>query len=240
MADAREIEKFHADLIDPKTSRLQSRDLYAKLSWITTDPRDRSLRIRFSFGSERLRDWQRDPRRAAAADHLAEVLFPECAALARNELVLRILEELTGGPVRMSERILYSNAPGGGAVFHHDAEVQQLGVAYAQLAGRTAWLALRKRDLAALAAKRLGRSPLRVLRELDHARGSLVRLLTRSPALVGDCVEAGHFYQLHPGDVLLLPSHGPDDVAWHSVFATGPSPSLAISFAVFAARRARA
>lgn len=234
LADPREIEKVHGDLRDVKTGRILARDLYAKLSWIARDTLDDSLRVRFSFGSERLRDWQRDDRRSRAADAFAEALFPECAALARNDLVLRLVKAWTGGPVRVSERILYANAPGGGAVFHHDAEARQLGVAYAQLAGETGWLALRKRDLAEAAARRLRRSASAVLTALDGPRDAkLDALLTRSAPFVADLVRAGHFYRVRRGDVLLLPSHGPDDVAWHSVFALGVKPSFALSFGIF-------
>src|SRR4030095_4989834 len=102
--------------------------LWAKLSWVATDRRDRSLRIRFSFGSERGRDALRDPRRAEWAARLAARVFPVCGAIARHAAITRRLERLTGRRIRYSERILYANAPGGGAVFHHDAEPRQLEV----------------------------------------------------------------------------------------------------------------
>ena len=61
LGDEREIAKVHVD-------RGPHRDLWAKLSRISRDPRDASLRIRFSFGSERLGDWSEDEARACAAD----------------------------------------------------------------------------------------------------------------------------------------------------------------------------
>jgi hypothetical protein len=234
--DPREIEKFHADAND----RLGARDLHAKLSWVALDPRDRSLRIRFSFGSEWLRDWQRSPRRAVASDAFAEATFPECGAITKNPPLVRLVRRLVGGPVRFSERILYSNAPGGGAVFHHDGEPRQLGVAYAQLSGETGWLALRKRDLALLLGKRLRRAPASLLRALDgHGDAALERELGRSKGLVRELVAQSHFYHVRAGDVILLPSHGPDDVAWHSVFALGRAPSLALSFGMFPLGKSR-
>jgi hypothetical protein len=237
--DAREIEKFHVDAKDPAGGRFAARDLYAKLSWVSADARDRSLRIRFSFGSERLRDWRRSAARARWADAFAEATFPECAAITNNRALVRLVERLVGRPVRFSERILYANAPGGGAAFHHDAEPGQLGVVYAQLAGETGWIALRKRELAIFLAKRLRRAPARVLRQLDgHGDAALERELQSSMGLVRDLVAESHFYRLRAGDAILLPSHGPDDVAWHSVFALGRAPSLALSFGVFP-RRAR-
>jgi hypothetical protein len=245
LGDDREIEKVHADVL--RRGRPAARDVWAKLSWISADPRDDSLRIRFSFGSERLDDWSTDPRRARAADELAQAAFPECALLAAGSGPRRRLEAWTGGPVRLSERIVFSNAPGGGAVFHDDAEEGQLGVAYAQLAGRTAWLAVAKRELAREIARLAARGTLRseagtearALRAMDAPSPALRRLLDRSARLTRRLVEAGHLYVLAPGDALLLPSHGPDDAAWHSVFAPGRAPSLAHSFGVFAERRRR-
>jgi hypothetical protein len=49
-------------------------------------------------------------------------------------------------------------------------------------------------------------------------------------------VERGALSILAAGDILLLPSPGPDDAAWHSVFALGSRPSLAHSYGIFAAR----
>lgn len=237
LGDPREIEKVHV-----VERRSGAADLYAKLSWISPHERDHSLRVRFSFGSERLQEWHTDPERAEAADRLAEAVFPECALLARHRALQRFLDRQTGSPVRVSERIVFSNAPGGGAVFHHDAEVRQLGVVYGQLAGQTAWLALPKRRLAgdvrALAPSTLARS-LRTdedaLRALDAGDDpALERLLNRTPALVSRLAGRGDLFVLDPGDALVLPSHGPDDAAWHSVFALGTTPSLAHSFGIFA------
>jgi hypothetical protein len=241
--DAREIEKVFADA--HRGGRAVARDLYAKLSWIAHDPRDRSLRIRFSFGAEALRDWQQETRRAPWADRLAEALFPECAAIARNAALVRRIERLAGRRVRFSERIVYSNAPGGGAAFHHDDEPCQLGVVYGQLAGETAWLALAKRDLARHVARaargrlrqRAG-TPRRALRALDDRdHPALARLLDATPSFTRELAAAGALFRLRAGDAILLPAHGPDDVCWHAVFALGARPSLAHSYGIFGARR---
>jgi hypothetical protein len=235
LADDREIGKVHADL--RRRGRPPLTDLWAKVSRVSRDPRDDSMRIRFSFGAERLDDWRSDPERALAADELAEAVFPECRLLTAHRPVASLLRSWTGAPARFSERIVFSNAPGGGAVFHHDAEDGQLGVAYAQLAGRTAWLALSKRALAEEIAARAGRiRASAVLRRLESHDPATDRLLNRTPALTRRLVERGSLYVLRAGDVLLLPSHGPDEAAWHSVFALGRRPSLAHSHGLFRAR----
>jgi hypothetical protein len=243
LGDEREIEKVFADAV--RGHRAVARDLYAKLSWIAHDRRDASMRIRFSFGSEALLDWQSETRRAPWADAFAAALFPECAAIERNAPLVALIERLVGCRVRLSERIVYSNAPGGGATFHHDDEPRQLGVVYGQLAGETAWLALSKRELAehvtAIASSRpLLRklsTPARVLRALDREHDpALGRLLNATPAFTRRLAQSGALIHLRPGDALLLPAHGPDDVCWHSVFALGTRASLAHSYGIFARR----
>jgi hypothetical protein len=191
-----------------------------------------------------MRDWLRGGREAEWADRFAESVFPECAALSRNRSVLRLIESLVGRPVRLSERIVYSNSPGGGSAFHHDAEPGQLGVAFAQLSGETAWLAVRKRELARLLRSPLAppslrrraatsRSALRLLDAEDDAPAALGRWLDASPKLTAALAERGALHLVLPGDVLLLPSHGPDDVAWHSVFGLGDQAGLGLSFGIF-------
>ena len=243
MFDTREIEKVYVD--EWKAGRRTARDLYAKLSWIATDERDVSLRIRFSFGSELLGDWHRDPRRAAAADRFAEAVFPECRVLTANPSLKRTLKKAFGCELRFSERIVYANAPGGGAVFHHDAEPTQLGVLYGQLAGETAWLALPKRELAELlvvhgARGKLGgrlKTVARAMKALnDPDDDALGRLLNETPAFTRMLVDRNALVVLRPGDAFVLPSHDVEHCCWHAVFAPGRKPSLAHSYGVFAAR----
>ena len=248
--DAREIEKVYVDGM--RGARFAARGLYAKLSWLAHDERDRSLRIRFSFGSENLLDWRKETRRAPWADRYAEALFPECAALAENAHLRAAIERLLGRRARLSERIVYSNAPRGGAVFHHDCEPHQHGVVFGQLAGETAWLALPKRELARILFEHLGRAarspalrrlagtPRRALEALDREGDERVgRILNETPAFTARLVAHGALFHLLPGDALLLPNHAWDDTCWHSVFALGNRPSLAHSYGIFAARRAR-
>ena len=244
LGDPCEIQKVFADAL--RGGRRAARDLWAKLSWVSQDERDDSLRIRFSFGSERLQDWMEDPRRSVWADRYAEAVFPECAAVVANEPLVRLIESLTGRRARFSERIVFSNSPGGGAIFHHDAEPHQLGVLYGQLAGETAWIGLPKRELAAelaaaargAAQKRAAGTPAQALAALNQEDApQLARLLNETPRFTRRLVERGHLIRLRAGDALLLPSHGEDDVCWHSVFALGERPSLAHSYGIFAVRR---
>lgn len=232
VSDEREIEKVHVDRV--RRGRTVAGDLYAKLSWVAADERDHSLRVRFSFGSERLDDWQGSQPLAVAADDLANAVFPECVLIARNPLLSGRLRRWVGGRYRLSERIVYANAPGGGATFHHDAEVGQRGVVYAQLAGRTAWLALPKLKLASImvdVSPRLDSMQAALAALADRHRWS--HLLDADPGLTRALVEAGHVYVMAAGDVLVLPSHSPREAAWHSVFALGERPSLAHSYGLF-------
>ncbi len=244
LGDAREIEKVFAHR--RRGARRIALDLYAKLSWISVDERDESLRIRFSFGAEALMEWIEDASRSVHADEFARAVFPECELIDGNRALLRLLERLNGRRVRLSERIVYNNAPGGGAIFHHDAEPWQLGVVYGQFVGETAWFALPKRELAEFvpqfargsrARKSFGTRK-RALRALDQEDAAdLARVLNETPALARALVERGAYFRLRPGDAILMPSHGIDDVCWHSVFALGRTPSLSHSYGIFSARR---
>ncbi len=244
LGDTREIEKLFVDALS-SAGRAVARDLYAKLSWIAYDERDASLRIRFSFGAEALLDWQKETRRARWSDAFARALFPECRVIDENRDLLDTLERLLGRRIRLSERIIYSNAPGGGATFHHDDEPRQLGVAYTQLEGATAWFALPKRRLAehvaagarTAALRRRAGTARKALRALDETSDPLLgKLLNSTPAFSRRLAQAGELYVLRAGDSILLPSHGPDDVCWHAVFALGRRPSLAHSYGVFPLR----
>jgi hypothetical protein len=251
VADAREIEKVYVDGM--RGRRFAARALYAKLSWIAHDERDRSLRIRFSFGSESLLDWRKETRRAPWAARYAEALFPECAVLtgsrALSTVLRTVLRPQLGRAPRFLERIVYSNAPGGGALFHHDCEPRQRGVVFGQLAGETAWLALPKRELALRMAehaasarspvlRRLAGTPRAALRALEREEPApLRRLLDATPSFTRRLAGHGALFHLRAGDALLLPNHGWDDTCWHSVFALGRRASLAHSYGIFAAGR---
>ncbi|MEZ5962620.1 MAG: hypothetical protein R3F56_02125 [Planctomycetota bacterium] len=241
--DAREIEKVYVSgLVDGRCAR-GGRDVWAKLQWIARDEADLSLRVRFSCGTEHLHDWPHHVEGQKWANRLAEVLFPEGAALTDSAELDDVLRAVVGAAPRLSERIVYSNAPAGGAVFHHDADATQRAVLYGQLAGATAWLALPATALAEAVvshARETGRADLpqaradalrRLDQEDDHA---LFGLLNEDPAFTARLAADGWLMVLEAGDALLLPSHDREHTAWHSVFALGDAPSLAHSYGVFA------
>jgi hypothetical protein len=238
--DAREIEKvFVAPRIDGRRGRSIG-EVWAKLAWVAHDERDRSLRVRFSCGTEQLHDWHDDVTGQIWSDRLAQALFPECTAIADNVELAELIAELLGAPPRFSERIVYSNAPGGGAVFHHDVERTQRGVVYGQLQGATAWLALPVCELARqIVAHGVAGAPKTIddaLRRLDRDDDAvLFALLNNDPTFTARLAHAGWLCVLEAGDALLLPSHDRERVAWHSVFALGSEPSLAHSYGVFTA-----
>ncbi|MEY3162558.1 MAG: hypothetical protein RIT25_2552 [Planctomycetota bacterium] len=232
--DAREVERVFVDA--EQEGQVVAEDLWAKLAWIADDQTDRSLRIRFSHGLEQVEDWlQGGCAIAHWSDRFAAEAFPECEVIAGSQELHALLGQLIPRPYRLSERILYNNAPDGGAVFHHDAEPGQLGVAFNQLEGRTAWLAISKPRLA-LALVRHGRAKdvpagmAALEREDDHA---LWQLLNRDPAFTGRLAAMGCLFVLEAGDTILLPSHGIDHATWHSVLALGEKPSLAHSYGIF-------
>ncbi len=233
--DPREIERVFVDA--KPGGAVVATDLWAKLTWIADDTSDRSLRIRFSAGLEQLEAWmQATDLTAGWVDQFAARVFPECAAVLGCAPLRRLLRRLLRRPHRLSERIVYNNAPDGGAVFHHDAEPGQLGVVFSQLEGHTAWLAIAKRRLAALLAPGPGPRDLQwAMAALDRGDdAALYRRLNRDAAFTGRLAARGALFVLQAGDAILLPSQGFDDVAWHSVIALGRRPSLAHSYGLFA------
>ena len=234
-ADPREIERVFVDAEPGGT--VVAEHLWAMLAWIANDETDRSLRIRFSAGADRVEDWMQSTDLTAGwVDQFASRAFPECAAVLTCARLRRTLDALIARPHRLSERILYNNAPDGGAVFHHDAEPGQLGVCFSQLEGHTAWLALGKRRLAALLARTgQAKSARLAMAALDQGEDQeLWRVLNRDPEFTAQLAARGSLFVLQAGDSILLPSHGIDDVAWHSVLALGQRPSLAHSYGLFA------
>jgi hypothetical protein len=236
-SDRREIEQvfLNADC----HGKTVAQDLWAKLTWHTNEASDRSLRIRFSSGREHLDEWQLQTEATARwVDEFALRAFPECRAILECAPLHAMLQQLLQRPYRISERILYNNAPGGGAVFHHDAEPGQLGVCFSQLQGHTAWFAIRKRKLARLLVKS-GHCPTerQAMLSLDNGNDErLWQLVNRTPQFAQLMSAHGVLFVLAAGDSILLPSHGIDDVAWHSVFALGEQPSLAHSYGIFPKR----
>jgi hypothetical protein len=217
-------------------------DLWIKSGRLSTWPDDRSRRLRFSFGTEGDDDAAREPRRLGLTRELARTLLPESRVLEEHGRLNALLKRFTGREVTFSQHIAYWNAPQGGALFHHDAfdepfEERQLGVCYAQLSGRTVWLALSLEDLALRAIELLqmmqegelawvreelfGRADdwSRALQLAADQRalerelalpgcGRLASLVNRGPEFTALLADSGHALVLRPGDVLLLPNHG--------------------------------
>jgi hypothetical protein len=150
---------FESDERDRRGRPVQ--DLWVKSSWLSTHDEDMSLRLRVSFGREVADDASRDLVRLRLAAELGAALLPLADGAPPPE-VARLIERLAGERALFTQPIGYWNAPGGGALFHHDAFVEdevhggtwrQLGVCYLQLSGATAWLALSSADLAARIAE---------------------------------------------------------------------------------------
>jgi len=145
--------------------------------------------------------------------------------------------------------------------FDEADEGAQLGVVYLQLAGRTVWLALSIEDLAMRVRELLGwledggmpwlseelfgpsgaRADLRriaadrdaLLRELAlPGCGALGVLVDRGPEFTCFLADAGHAVVLHPGDAIVLPNHGLERTAMHSVFCGSPRCTYGLSVAV--------
>lgn len=257
--DPQEIETVEFDAVEH--DEIVGENLWVKASWLSFDEEDASLRFRFSFGMVGYEDVAADPARQRHAAALTEAVFPESAVISANPAVARLLQKMLAVPkLDYVERIVYFNAPNGGAQFHHDVERGHLGVVFAQLHGRTGWLALAKPVLmdeiqtfldSADAAEALEKLLPPMQREellrraaersdlngwLDDADNDpLELLLNHCPAFTRQLVERGHAYILEPGDVILLPQKDIDSCCWHTVFCLDDHAGEALSFAVRAA-----
>ena len=255
--DPQEIVKLEFDAV--RDDEIIAENLWIKLSWLSYAEQDASLRFRFSFGLENYEDVAADPERQRQAAALTEAIFPESAVISANASLQDYLRELLEArELVYVERIVYFNAPEGGAQFHHDVERGHLGVVYAQLSGRTAWLALSteqlldsmqaflarpdaeqtmvnslasRQDCVGLVALAGNRGALAdCLNNQDH--DALEQLINRTPAFVRHLIDRGHAYILHPGDVILLPQHDAAHCSWHAVYCLDDKPGEALSFAV--------
>ncbi len=242
-----------------------SAQLWAKLARLSTWPGDESLRLRFSFGEEGADDASHDDDRHELVRKLAQHALPETAGIASEKSLTERIDRLCGEPTFFTQHIAYWNAPGGGALFHHDSfeeehEERQRGVAYVQLTGRTAWLALSIESLAARTQEFLEiladpemewlRSELFATAELDDLQGELdslealteelalpgcgrlSALVNRGPEFTSLLADAGHGFVLRPGDAILLPNHGLAATAMHSVFCASPETTYGVSMAI--------
>ncbi|MDQ6965651.1 MAG: hypothetical protein Q9M23_01865, partial [Mariprofundaceae bacterium] len=61
-----------------------------------------------------------DPLREELAAELATRVFPECRMLSMHPYLCDLLTGLLGSSPSFVERLIYSNAPGGGAQLHQD------------------------------------------------------------------------------------------------------------------------
>ncbi|TLS77366.1 hypothetical protein FE236_04340 [Mariprofundus erugo] len=254
--DRQGIEKIYFDAeVD---GEVVAEGLWCKASWLSFHDEDASLRFRFSFGMEGFEDVAADPVSQHWAGELCDALFPESAAVTADEHILQLLHGVLDGEPAFVERIVYFNAPNGGAQMHHDVERGHDGVIYAQLSGSTFWLALAKpllmdelvafvadprhaEDLRAVLPEEADRQELaRLLQDraalsayLDEPDHELVEaVMDRCAAFVGYLVERGYGYMLEPGDALLLPQRDLDTCVWHSVYCLGDEPGEALSFAL--------
>lgn len=264
----RDIEKVRVAARDP-AGRDEPIELWLKSAWLSTHEEDASLRLRASFGVEGDDDASRDIARHRLVARLGEALLPEAALVVDEPFLREFLRRATGAEVLATQHIAYWNAPQGGALFHHDAFAEdelddgahrQLGVCYAQLTGRTAWLALSTAELCARvrefdAELRRGSMPW-VARSL-HARGAdrklaelvadeqrlveelalpgcgvLHQLVERAPEFANLLAERGHAFLLEPGDGILLPNRGLHSTCMHSVWCAGDEIAYSLSLAL--------
>ena len=230
-------------------------DLWMKVSWLSFHEDDASMRFRFSFGVDLEEDVAADADRQSAAADLAEVVFPESKLVSGNTRLIKQITDATGIEVpSFVERILYFNAPGGGAYLHHDMERGHAGVVYAQVSGDTFWLALPQTELIneirvfinqdissltdlsdseKLELTTLASAPEQLeaaLNSFDH--DLLIGLINETPQFIAHLIAAGHSRILKAGDVILLPQIDQSSCCWHSVFCLGDEIGQALSFAI--------
>lgn len=255
--DPQEIVKIEFDAIHD--GKIIAENLWVKLSWLSYAEHDASLRFRFSFGMENYEDVAADPKRQVCAAALTEAIFPESTIISANSRLQNFLRSLvqTDNLVYV-ERIVYFNAPEGGAQFHHDVERGHLGVVFAQLSGSSAWLALSTEQLLNALQEFLGHHGVesamgksikshkaqRKLIKLAENRAALTnylnnrnndpleRLINRTPHFTRHLIDRGHAYILHAGDILLLPQHDIAHCCWHAVYSLDKGPEEALSFAI--------
>lgn len=258
--DEQGIEKvyFDAEVDESDERECVAENLWCKGSWLSFLDADASLRFRFSFGMECMEDVAADPARQYWAGRLCDMIFPESAAITDNDTVRNMLTPMLGGAPAFVERIVYFNAPNGGAQMHHDVERGHDGVVYGQISGSTFWLALGKQQLMdeLVAFIRDEQNHAEFERLLPDAadRNQLMGLIAdrqslsdymdsfdhelveavidRSARFTGQLVEHGYGFILHAGDVLLMPQRDLDTCVWHSVICLGDEPGEALSFAV--------
>ena len=199
-----------------------------------------------------------DPERQLLAAEITDAIFPESAAITEHKKLNKLLAEMVSSNPAFTERIIYFNAPNGGAQMHHDVERGHLGVVFAQMSGSTGWLALAKPVLideiraflslpeseAALSKVLPDLDAQNSLRELAKDRATLSKhmdeydhelseaLMDRCPEFIQHLFDQGYGYILNPGDVLLMPQRDLETCVWHTVFCLDDEPGEALSFAL--------
>lgn len=247
-----EIEVINFDVMDG--DEIIAEDLWLKLAWLSFYDDDMSLRFRFSFGIDQYEDVASDPIRQKFSAELTDAIFPESKIITSNDELVKKLQEILGKKeINFVERIIYFNAPNGGAYMHHDLERGHAGVVFAQVSGSTFWLALPKeklldeiidfaqknpwpKSLNSDMTKELNnllQNKSLLEKELDSlANDSLIHLINETKEFVQFLINKGHSFKLDPGDVLLLPQENSKICCWHSVFSIGEEIGQALSFAI--------
>ena len=256
--DEQEIETVIFDAISPEDpDTVLAEDLWVKASWLSFYEGDASLRFRFSFGVDFVEDVAADQNRQHYAALLTEAVFPESNIITANQKLKSTLSQTLGSEeFRFVERIIYFNSPNGGAYLHHDRERGHAGVVYAQLTGKTLWLALPQQALineinlfvktcqasnwpANISTEckneiiNCAVSEQLLANELDSfANSALIHLINETPDFVQQLINNGHSRQLNAGDAMLLPQESALKCCWHSVFCLGEESGQALSFAI--------
>lgn len=253
--DDQEIETVLFDVLE--NGDIIAEDLWAKVSWLSFYEQDASLRFRFSFGMDHVEDVAADKQRQHYAALLCDAVFPEACVITDNQNLHQSLNDIIGSQeFNFVERIVYFNAPQGGAYLHHDLERGHAGVVYAQLSGSTYWLALPKYQLVdeliyfieqcaqsewPVSLTKEMRSELVELAEskptLDKeletfANSALIHCMNETQEFVQQLISNGYSQRLNAGDVILLPQADLDHCCWHSVFCLSEQAGQALSFAI--------
>jgi len=254
--DDQEIETIEYDAVDG--DEVVGENLWCKASWLSFEEEDASLRFRFSFGMAGFEDVAADLGRQRYAALLTDAIFPESAIISNNTKLEAFMQTLLGTErLAYVERIIYFNAPNGGAQFHQDVERGHLGVVFAQVHGSTGWLACSKAQLieeiqtfvsdasnATILSDLLNEAMLAELKQkasdrkhlnnwLDERDNEpLERLINRCPEFYRQLFEQGYGYIINPGDIILMPQKNTDECCWHTVFCIDDFPGESLSFAV--------
>jgi len=231
--------------------------LWMKASWLSFYEEDASLRFRFSFGVDLHEDVAADKVRQKYSALLAEAIFPESQIITNHSgLISDLCNLLHCEKVNFVERIVYFNAPQGGAYLHHDRERGHAGVVYAQLSGNTFWLALPREDLVKeiqhfVVTSEQSKWPETIDEDMQNellgfvgntekltvelesfCNEALIHLMNETAEFVQQLIGNGHSRELEAGDVILLPQETESSCCWHSVFNLGDSSGEALSFAI--------